>query len=241
MTYPIFNFSNGIAWGDMLGNGAKGDCVEAAFENLRVLKAVSGLGPLGRALYQLGFRRPHTRYTLSLYYEWGLSIGEKGSAKDPNEPDQGTSMPSFGQWLINKGLALGFASVDVTSAIIDGQDFEQRMRDAALDFHGGMIEVNLPSTIWTQFYSKDPLSLDPGVTPTFVGGHAMAHVAGGPSTDGFVSWGRTKTADLDWVSACRFGYWVFLTKEDQSRKDYDFAGAVSKLKTMNDATLAPGL
>lgn len=233
MTYPTFDFRRGITWGDMLGNGAKGDCFEAAFENLRILKAVQSLSPLGKAVYELGFRRPHTRYTESLYFDWGVWAGEKGP-----KPDQGTSMPSFGQWGIEKNLIIACASVDVSAAVIDGKDFEERMREAAITFCGGIIEVNLPSNVNAQFASRQPF--DCAANPTFIGAHAMTYARGKSDQDVFVTWGQTKAATLRWVETCRFGFWVFLTKEDLNRKGYDFAGALAQMRTMSDFIVAPG-
>lgn len=235
MTYPTFDFRRGITWGDMLGNDVYGDCFEAAFENLRILKAVSSLSPLGKALYELGWRRPHTRYTESLYFDWGIWAGEQGP-----KPDQGTSMPSFGQWAASKGLLIACASVDVTPTIIDGADFETRMREAAIAFHGGIIEANLPSTVNQQFASHQPFDIPAGTTPKFIGAHAMTYARANENDDVFVTWNQTKAATLNWVEQCRFGFWVFLTKEDQARKGYDFAGALAKIRTMNDAIVAPG-
>jgi len=233
MTVPLgCDYTYGIKNWPALGNMSRGDCFEVAFEELRMAKEMAGakgLGKLKRAFYRLGFTPPTSAQALQLYYDYGIFIGEKGP-----QPDKGTTSTIFYPWALSKGLIYGWAVIDITPNLINGEDWRTRL-DTAMsdpDFHGCVLEVNLPATIWTQFYKHRTLDFDPALNTPFIGAHAVALLRYSERFYQFPTWGRLATATERWVENCRIFATVFVSPEDEGRPGFDKARALAKITAL---------
>lgn len=223
LTYGVHNWM-------MLGNNAFGDCYIAAFEHLRMSKAMSGRSPLHKALYRAGFRPPHTPYTEEIYWEYGHAQGEAGA-----QPDQGTSPSAFATFALSHKLALGAGAVNITPS---NPNWQSDMRQAMVDFGGGVFTVNLSKGIWSQLYSKHALDYDPAVKPPFIGAHAVTHLGFTPDRDVYVTWGTRKDGTLNWTEYSRIEYWVFVTPEDLLNPNIDAKAMLAKIATLENGAVA---
>lgn len=188
-----------------LGNTQFGDCVVAAFEQLRKCHEVISANNAKKVLYRLGFKPPHTPYTIDIYAEYLATLGEKPSATN------GVNPGGFLPWAQGKGLLKEWGSVPPsgpTFSLTDLPNVEQAM----LDHHGVILGVTLtpdayqaqaiPGGKWVTGAGKN-FQPAPGLF------HAIALVDYTPEWLGAVTWCFQVKISPEWFSTCCWGAWFF--------------------------------
>src|ERR1035438_5905559 len=116
-------------WGGALGNEVDGDCVAAAFEQLRKTHEVTKASSFKKVVYKLGFRPPHENYTLAVYTEFLATQGMLPG------PDAGIDPDQFFPWLLSKGMVKDWGKVPVSDV--------DACKQAVVDHHGCLLTVPL--------------------------------------------------------------------------------------------------
>lgn len=223
MTLPTaYDVRNGNRrWGS-LGNFYTDDCTIAAFEHLRMVKATTSASSWQKLIYQVGFRPPHTPYTLEIYSQYQVGVGEKPSHTTGVDPG------SFFPWAKEQGLILDWGRVTIDTQWNDtfpnpgGLSNVDRLHQAMIDYRGVLLEAFLTPNAYHNW--SEPRAWDvgpaPGDTPSEGLGHATALVQYGPANDGVVTWGRVKSQTHAFTQATTFGAFVFLDAQDTLLPNY---------------------
>jgi hypothetical protein len=182
----------------MLGNDVDGDCVVAATEHLRMCQNVTKASTVKRVLYRLGFRPPHTGYTLELYAQYLATLNEKPSATTGVYPE------GWFTWLKSRGLIKDFGSVDFTKQLL--------VQQAMIDHRGVLLTMSLtPSAIGKDAVPDGLWTVDSGRgdQPNKAWQHAVALVEYNTYSYGIVTWGEINRLTRDYFAACVDGCWWF--------------------------------
>lgn len=218
---PSGDVTGGLkSWG-MLGNDTYGCCGVAAFEHLRMAKAITAEGPA----FEADFVQPTTDATETLYFAYGKAQGEPG-----DKPDEGVANAVFLKWLFDQGAIEWFAELDVTD--------ENVVRNAMLDCRGVLIAVSLTDDAEQLFSEQQPWTVANGETPDPQEGHDIALLAYGPEGSTFCTWGALELATPEWVKACAREAWVFGSREDGERAGYDVDACIAAIKALGGSVTA---
>ena len=188
-------------WGGALGNEVDGDCVAAAFEQLRKTHEVTKASSFKKVVYKLGFRPPHENYTLAVYTEFLATQGMLPG------PDAGIDPDQFFPWLLSKGMVKDWGKVPVSDV--------DACKQAVVDHHGCLLTVTLtpacvgseaiPNGIWTVDSTNKNTTLNPQW------GHGIAWVKYNPIYDICVTWGFIVNLTPEfWAAAVNGVYWYDL-------------------------------
>jgi hypothetical protein len=188
-----------------LGNNEYGDCVVAAFEQLRKCHEVKNGSNWRKILYQLGFKPPHTPYTIEVYAEYLATQGLTPSATNGVDP------ASFLPWAQSKGMLKEWGSVPPSGATFTSGD--SAVLEAAMLAHDGLIlGVTLtPSAYGSQ--AKPGGKWIVNSTPTYQPKpglfHAIALVEYNPTWLCAVTWCFQVYLSPEWLETCAWGAWYF--------------------------------
>lgn len=203
----------------MLGNDKYGCCGVAAFEHIRMAKAISASDGNGAVAYEKGFVLPTTASTEALYFKYGKAQGEPGS-----KPDEGVANVDFLKWLFELGVIDWFAELDVTD--------ENEVRQGMIDCRGVLIAVALTDDAEDLFSAHAPWTVADGERPDPQEGHDIALLAYGPDGDDYCTWGALQPAAPAWVKACAQEAWVFGSREDGERAGYNVDACIAAIKAL---------
>ncbi len=208
-------------WGG-LGNFQDGDCVIAGFEHNRMTKAVANGSSFARLIYRLGFRPPHTPYTLAIYAQYLATQGEKPG------PSAGVDPASFFPWAQERGLIIAWGRVNLTGGDADRDALHQAM----IDYRGVVLTILLTENAYQNWYTRTPWHIgpDPADRPNPQLAHAVLLVQYNDIEDAVVTWGRAKTETATFTSAATYGAFVFLDESDVVRPEYP--ELLSKIKSL---------
>jgi hypothetical protein len=198
---PSGDIRNGIRdWADdsgMLGNAQYGDCVIAAFEQLRKCHEVANGSNWKKILWRLGFKPPHTKYAIEIYAEYLATLGEKPS------PTNGVDPGAFLTWAQSKGMVSNWGQI--TSSAGPGQLFAASdlptVESAMLAHDGCILTVTLtPDAYQAQaeaggHWTYSPT--DPNQQPKNGLFHAIAMVA----------------YSLNWITAVTWCFQVYISPQ----------------------------
>lgn len=210
MTVPLTgDVRHGIRrWGS-LGNFIDGDCVIAAFEHARMCKGTAKASSWQKLIWKLGFRPPHTPYSLSVYAKYLETIGQKPG------PEVGVAPDAFFTWAKEQGLIIDWGHL--TSLTRDS------LHQAMLDYNGVVLAIQLTQDAYHNVWDNQAWSIgtDPGSQPDPTLGHATLLVQYNADEDAVVTWGRTKNQTAQFTTVTTWGAYVFLDEQDRNRPNFD--------------------
>lgn len=204
-------------WG-MLGNDRYGCCGVAAFEHIRMAKALCSVAD-GTPTFESDFAVPTTESTEALYFAYGKAQGEPGE-----HPDEGVANADFLKWLFEQGEIEWFAELDVQNV--------DEVHQAMLDCYGVLVAVALTDDAEQLFSAHEPWTVANGETPDQQEGHDIALLAYAPDNDAFVTWGAVEPATPEWVKECASEAWVFGSREDGERAGFDVDACVAAIRAL---------
>lgn len=219
MTLPIHaDVRSGIRVWPSDGNFVDGDCVVAAFEHLRMTKAVANASTWKKLLYTVGFRPAHSAYSIALYAQYLTTQGQQPG------PNTGVDPNTFFPWLESKRLIQGWGTVNVDETFVDanGLAARDRLHQAMINYRGVLTCIELTRNAYTNFSNHEAWKVGPaaGDQPDPNLGHATALVAYGPLDDAVVTWGQMKSQTAGFTEACTYQAFVFLDAQDTLRPNY---------------------
>ena len=235
MTLPLHaDVRNGIRRWGMLGNGpgvgnpapykaGLGDCVEAMFLHMMMVKATTNASSWKKLLYRLGFTPPTPTEAIGLYGQFLATQGET-LAQDP-----GTVVTTFLEFLKSQGNIVDWGSITLTS---DRAATLDKVHQAMIDYRSAGLQVELTSNAYTDFLGGTPwhISTDKFDQPDPSLQHGVALVVYGKKYSTVVSWGQTKNATRAFMYLCMNGAYVFLT--DYDRTNPNFAQLLANIKNL---------
>lgn len=215
---PSADVTGGLTdWG-MLGNDRYGCCGVAAFEHIRMAKALCSVAD-GLPTFEEGFEVPTTASTESLYFTYGKAQGEPGT-----KPDEGVANSDFLKWLFDQGFIEWFAELDAKDQDVVNQ--------AMIDCRGVLIAVSLTDDAEQLFSAHEPWTVSNGERPDPSEGHDIALLAYDDTSDTYATWGALEPATLAWSTACVSEAWVFGSREDGERAGYDVDACIAAIKAL---------
>lgn len=206
----LFDVTGGIrVWG-WKGNQRWGDCVEATVNDLITAKATTSLSTWRRILFRLGFRRPGDRYTFDEYRNYLATIGERPGA------GVGTDVEGYLDYLKSLGKIIDWANVPL------GADPELAANNAAAQYAGAMLTVELTWNMYDGFPSPEPWSVGTGPGNTRVTRlcHEIAYVRATADRDVIATWNVNKVATPEAIRLITVQCCVFLSREDTYRPEF---------------------
>jgi hypothetical protein len=235
----------------MLGNGPDnanpsfypngvGDCVPVSDQNLRLfqaLKSVSASDANGDQVIEFveGFKRPHTQWVVyDRYFKYGFAQGWRGQSPAPEDcPDEGSDPTTYAHWVVSQDAEVEFsAEIDVSDAQTNPSGCLLRLKQAAVDFNGLTITVNLCPQNEGQFSRGEPFTTGPGNLPDPEEGHGLALCAFTPNTVQLATWAWADQLATDqWLLACITSARVQGTKTEMEQAGYDFDAWLAVAKT----------
>ena len=200
------------------GNFVYGDCVVAAFEHLRMVKGTSNASSWKKLLYQIGFRPPHTPYSIEIYAKYLATLNQKPS------PTIGVDPNTFFPWAEENKLITAWGTVNVDKTFVDanGLTMRDRLHQAMIDYRGVMTSIELTTDAYQNFENGKPWDVGPSPAdqPNPNLGHETALVAYGPELDSVVTWGQMKSQTAAFTEDTTYQAFVFLDAQDISRPNY---------------------
>jgi hypothetical protein len=194
-----FNARGPIRFWSALGNDADGDCVVAGTENIRICQNLLSTSTFKKLLYKIGFRPPHTAYSLELYAEYLATLNEKPS------PNTGIDPTGWFEWCKTKGLITAWGAVDIKN--------QDAVKEAVVKYRGVLLTLELTYNSWRDaYYTKKTWTVgtDKNDQPNPTLNHAVALVDYTPGYFGIVTWGLFRTFSVDYYDACVNGvYWFY--------------------------------
>lgn len=228
MTLPThYDVRNGVRRWLGMGNFQDGDCVIAAFEHCRMVKATTSASTWQQVAYRLGFRPPHSPYALEVYAEYLATQNQK-------PPNAGVDPNSFFPWAEAKGLITGWGTVNVDKTFVDanGLTMRDRLHQAMIDYNGVMMSLELTLNACNYYGSSQPWHVGPGPNDTPSAGlaHETLLTTYGPDLDSVVTWGRMKSQTAAFTEATTYQAFVFLDHSDTVRPNY--SQLISNIKSL---------
>ena len=207
------NVSGGIKAWKMLGNNIDGDCVVAAYYHILMAKNMVRANPLVKMAYRLGFRAPGPKFAIEEYTAYLATLNEKPG------PEQGVAVEGWLAWQEAQGKVTAWAQVRNPET----PDFEDRVRQAMVDFGGVILAGGLSRNAYNDWGPGTCWEYDPNVPgdqsdPTL--GHAIAMLACQPTKDYAVTWGYWQTMTVAFRQANMTGAFVYLHADDEKLPDY---------------------
>lgn len=199
-TPASFDVSHGIKnWG-WLGNDVEGDCTVAAFYHIVMAKNSVYAPLLKRWAYRLGFRVPGEKFALARFHEYNLETG--------NPAKTGVEEQGWLDWQLKKGYIKEWKQIKpITPDDPTGANFEDRIRQAAVEYGGAMIVGPLTKQAYNNYGAGHPWNDDgPGI-PTLT--HSVALLRGGAHNEGVITWNSWQTMSLEFRAAHFTGVFVF--------------------------------
>lgn len=189
--------------GGDLGNTQFGDCDVAAFEQLRKCHEVANGSNWKKIIWKLGFKPPHTKYTIDIYAEYLATLGEKPSATNGVDP------AAFFAWAQTKGMIKDWGQL--TQPLPLDQD---AVKQLMLAHDGCILGVTLtPDAYQAQAFSGGHWTYGstPNLQPKAGLFHAIALVAYSPEWFTAVTWCFQVYLSPEWFTNCVWGaYWFDL-------------------------------
>ena len=213
-----YDVRNGIRRWLGMGNFQDGDCVIAAFEHCRMVKATTNASTWQRLVYRLGFRPPHSPYAVEVYAEFLATLGQKPG------PSQGIDPNAFFPWAKEKGLITDWGHVNVDKTFVDsnGLAMRDRLHKSMIDYRGVMLSIELTPNAYNNFMSRTPWHVGTATadTPDPNLAHETLLTTYGPDLDSVVTWGQMKSQTAAFTEATTYEAFVFLDESDTLRPNY---------------------
>jgi hypothetical protein len=233
----------------MLGNGPDsgnppyypdgvGDCVPVSVQNGRLFQSLTGTSIVNgvvTATFVPNFRRPHTAWVLNgRYFPYGVAMGEQGQPPAPvNKPDEGSDPTTYADWVVSQDAEVEFsAEIDVSDAVSNPEGVLLRIKQAAVDFDGVAICVNLCPNNENEFNLGQPWTVGAGNAPDPNEGHGVWIDAFTPTHAQVATWGfADQLVTNEWLTQCITSCRVYGTKSQAEQAGYNFAAWEAVAKT----------
>lgn len=225
----------------MLGNGPDpenpsfypnglGDCVPVSVQNGRFFQSL-----LTDLTFVPGFRRPHTTWVLDeRYFPYGAAMGERGVAPAPaNKPDEGSDPTTYANWIVARDAEIEFsAEIDVSDAASNPEAVLLRIKQAAVDFDGVALTVNLCPRNMQQFNDHEVFTVGEGNMPNPEDGHGIWLDAFTPTNPQIATWAYAdQLVTNEWLTQCVTSCRVYGTRSQAEQAGYDFEAWETEAKT----------